>query len=287
MGRKRKARECDGFHALALTILFALRCVTQLLTAPGTMLSRRLSRLAFFMAVLGASMLHVDARTFTAKDGRTIEAEIVSFEADGVRIKRSDSGQVLTLPFAALAEDDQSALRAEAKEAAAKPKPLPVGSVLIELSRAKFASEKKEDVGVTYSYEQWGFNITLTNRSNQPLEKLRAEYVLFLDPSEQLIDSKEEAKLKRRRGQADVEPIAMSGRAQFRTDTVEAVKVALKSGWSWSDSDRKRTARDKLYGVWVRIYRGDDLIAETAIPNTLLTKEKWEGADTAGNARRF
>lgn len=251
------------------------------------MLPYRLFRLAFISTVLAACVLPADARTFTSKDGRTIEAEIVSFEAEGVRVKRSDSGQVLTLPFAALAEDDQRALRAEAREAAAKPKPMPAGSVLIELSRAKFSTEKKEDVGVTYSYEQWGFNVTLTNRWNQPLEKLRAEYVLFLDPSEQLIDSKDEAKLKRLRGQADVEPIPMSGRVQFRTDTVEAVKVALKSGWVWGDADKKRTARDKLYGVWVRIYRGDELVAETAMPNTLATKEPWEGADTAGKARRL
>lgn len=251
------------------------------------MLPRRLLTFSILGAVLFASVSPAHARTFTAKDGRTIEAEIISFEAEGVRLKRSDTGQVLTLPFSALAEDDQRALRTEAIEAAAKPKPMPAGSVLIELSRAKFSTEKKEATGVTYSYEQWGFNVTLANRSNQPLDKLRAEYVLFLDPSEQLIDSKEEAKLKRRRGQAEVEPIPMSGRVQFRTDTVEAVKVALKSGWVWSDSDKKRTARDKLYGVWVRVYRGDELVAETAMPNTLTTKEEWEGANTAGKARRL
>jgi hypothetical protein len=247
----------------------------------------RLPVLAFLGAALAASLLPAQARTFTAKDGRTIEAEIVAFEADGVRVKRSDTGQVLTLPFSALAEDDRSALRAEAKEAAAKPKPMPAGSVLIELSRGKFSTEKKEEIGVTYSYEQWGFNVTLVNRWNKPLENLRAEYVLFLDPSEQLIDSKEEAKLKRLRGQAEVEPIPMSGRVQFRTDTVEAVKVALKSGWDWGDADKKRTARDKLYGVWVRVYRGEELVAETAMPNTLSTKEAWEGADTAGKTRRY
>lgn len=249
--------------------------------------TRLLPRLVLAATLLCAALSPAEARTFTAKDGRTIEAELVSFEAEGVRVKRSDTGQVVVLPFSALSESDQTALRAEAKEAASKPKPLAPGSVQIELSRAKFSTEKKEDIGVTYSYEQWGFNVTVTNRANQALENLRAEYVIFLDPSEQLIDSKEEAKLKRRSGKADLDNIPMSGRTQFRTDTVEAVKVSLKSGWVWGDADKKRTARDKLYGVWVRVYRGDELVAEVANPATLSTKEAWEGKNTAGKAARY
>jgi hypothetical protein len=249
--------------------------------------ARRLIRFCLLGATLAALVLCAHGRTFTAKDGRTIEGEIVSFEAEGVKVKRSDTGQVVTLPFAALAADDQTALRAEAKEAADKPKPVPAGSVLIELSRSKFSTEKKEGSGLTYSYEQWGFNVTLTNRSNQPLEKLRAEYVLFLDPSEQMRDAKEEAKLKRRRVRTELEPLQMSGRMQFRTESVEAVKVVLQPGYVWDDASKKSTMRDKLHGVWIRVYRGDDLVAEVATPATLLTKEKWEGADTVRKGSRF
>jgi hypothetical protein len=247
---------------------------------------RALLRLTLAAVCFAVSYVGVQARVFTAKDGRTIEGEVLGFEGDTVRVKRADTGQVFALPLDALAVDDRQALLAEAKAAAAKPKPLPPGSLQIDLSRSMFGSEKKDDTGLSYTYEQWGFNIVVTNRSNQLLQKLRAEYVLFLDPSEQRVGATKDLKLKRRRGQAGLDDLPMSARTQFRTDTVEAVKVSLKPGWVWGEADKKRTMRDKLLGVWVRVYRGDELISEISTPPTLSAREKWEGEDTATKENR-
>lgn len=250
------------------------------------MLRRASLLLAFAALLLAACACPASARTLTAKDGRAIEVEILAYEGDAIRIKRTDTGQIFTLPIETFSADDQRALRAEAKEAASKPKPLPPGSVQIELSRGMFSSEKESGVGLNYVYQQWGYNVTLTNRSGRPLEKLRAEYIIFLDPSEEMRGVSGAAKLKRRRGRAELETIAPSARAQFKTDTVEAVKVTLQPGYIWSDSDKKRSMRDKLHGVWVRIYLGDEIIAESTSPGGLESREPWEGADTAGKVQR-
>ena len=238
------------------------------------------------ISLIAAAGLSAHARTLTAKDGRMIDVESVSYEGDSIRIKRADTGQVFTLPIDTFADAEQQTLRAEAKEAAAKPKPLAPGSVQIELSRGIFSSEKRDDGGAVYTYEQWGFTVLVNNRGNLPLQKMRAEYILFMDPSEALRGASAEGKLTRRCGQADLADVPMSSRIQFRTDTIEAVKVSLKPGWIWSDADKKRTMRDKLHGVWVRIYRGGELVAESATPGGLNTREQWSGTDTATTAVR-
>lgn len=238
---------------------------------------RRLAGLVLVFAVLGMLALphSLPARTLTAQDGRTVEVEILAYDGDSIRIKRKDSGQTFTVPIDSFIASDQRALRAEAKAEAAKPKPVPSGSVNIELGRGMFSSEKRDSIGLVYTHEQWGYNVVITNRSGPLLENLRVEYLLLLEPNPHHTAPSERNKLKRTTGKETLEPLASGSRVQFRTSTVEAVKVSLKQGWVWSDEDRKRTTRDKLYGVWVRLYRGDELIAETATPAGIVNREKW------------
>lgn len=229
------------------------------------------------VALLAAAWLPttLESRTLTSRDGRTIEVEIISYDGDDVRLKRADTGQVFTLPISTFSDADQRALRAEAKEAASRPKPVPAGSVQIELSRVMFSSEKRDSIGVVYTHEQWGYNITINNRSGPPLENLRAEYILLMEPNPHHTAPSDRNKLKRTTGKESIEPLATGARTQFRTSSIEAVKVAIKDGWVWSDAERNRTTRDKLYGVWVRIFRGNELIAEATTPAGIVQRERW------------
>lgn len=244
---------------------------------PALPFPRRFTGFIFILSILIllAAPDPLNARTLTSQDGRTIEVEILAYDGDSIRIKRKDGGQTFTVPIESFSAADQRALRAEAKAEAAKPKPVPAGSVNIELSRGMFSSEKRESTGLTYTHEQWGFNVVITNRSGPLLENLRVEYLLLLEPNPHHTAPSERNKLKRTTGKETLEPLATGTRTQFRTSTVEAVKVALKPGWVWADEDRKRTTRDKLYGIWVRVYRGDELISEATTPSSIVNREKW------------
>ncbi|MEN9841975.1 MAG: hypothetical protein RL376_1775, partial [Verrucomicrobiota bacterium] len=35
------------------------------------------------------------------------------------------------------------------------------------------------------------------------------------------------------------------------------------------------SSRETLYGIWLRLYRGDELIYENALPEGLRKKETW------------
>ncbi len=233
-----------------------------------------------FIAASSISLVQAEVQTLTDKQGRSIKADVLSVRGDQVKIKRED-GQIFNLSLANLAEDDQKSLKAWGEKEAAKG--LPPGAIQVEMSRAKFDTSKKDiDVtltngdivknGRTITEEKWGYAVTISNRTPQPIAKLRAEYLLFATTDD--LHVKEKQGLKKKRHASSIETIPELDRTAFRTETISAMKskyngniVSAKSG--------DTTSRESLHGIWMRIYRDDELIYEAASPETLRTTEKW------------
>lgn len=232
------------------------------------------------------------ARTLTAADGRVIEAEVLGFEGERVRIKRADTGQVFTLPLEAFAEADREVLRAEAAKAPEKPAKAPpklsARDVAIELGRVRFDARKsKVDVKMAdgstakglleVMEEDWGYTVTLRNLTGAPVEGLRAEYRLFTKIDE-LKNSGRAPRIRRKAFALAFETLPASGRVAARTEFVTTRKTDLKGGYEWAGTGDNDT-RDTLHGIWLRIYQGDELVLESASPSGLATG-RWE--DTEG-----
>ncbi len=228
----------------------------------------------------------VSARTLASADGRSIAAEVLGFDGlEKVVIKRTDTGQTFTLPISTFAESDQKALRAEAIAEAAKPPALREGDVRLELSRVRFDSRKiKEDItlssgatirdAVEITDEDWGYTIALRNSGHREIKGLRADYMLFTEVD----DIGGKAGLRRETGSVDFPAIAPSDRAVARTNAITMQKTKLKGGIVWRGTNKNST-RDTLHGIWLRIYRGDELVLESAMPTTLTQTERWAHRD--------
>lgn len=218
--------------------------------------------------------------TLTNRQGVAIKADVLSVEDGKVKIKRDD-GQVFELPLATLSDADQKNLKSWAEKEAAKP--LPAGSVLIELSRGLFSTSKKDtDVnllgggvvknGRTTTEEKWGYSVTLINKTAKPLHNLRAEYRLFATVDN--VHVKEDQGLKKKACQSALEPIPELGRVIFRTETISAFKMKY-NGNIRSTATGESSSRETLSGIWIRIYRDKDLVLETCFPEKLSATEKW------------
>ena len=247
----------------------------------------------FFLGLLialGGLLPASHARTLTAADGRSIDAEVLGFEGENkVKIKRADTGQTFTLPISSFSESDRTALLAEAAEAAKKAAVLPPGAVALELSRAPFATRReKRDIelanggtrrgGLTVIEEDWGYTLTLRNTTPRPIESLRGEYILFVKV-DTVGDSQGDGRLKRSRHKITFDPIPIGGRVSARTETITARKTDLAPGLIWRSSGDDKT-RDTLHGIWLRVYQGDTLVLEEAKPGTLSATENWDGSGT-------
>lgn len=230
-----------------------------------------------------------ETRTLTARDGRSMEAEILSYKGDTVRIRRVDTKQEFTLRLDQLNGDDQRELKKLFAERPELRETIKEKDVRMDFSRAKFEIERLND---TYYYdssnEDWGYGITMSNLTNTPMEGLRIEYVLFakLYPDGTWGD-RDDNKLARRRGKLKLDSLVPHQKLALRTETMRTRKEKLEGGGRWiTEKGLKSTWRDQvLHGVWIRLYDGDTLVLERASPESLIRSEKWEGADYEPNKR--
>ncbi len=253
---------------------------------PGTWL--RAACLLSVAFVLATPSL-VAARTLTSQDGRAIEVEILGFEGlEKVRFKRTDTGQTFTTPITAFSSADQEALLEEAKAEAAKPRELHPGDLVLEMGRGRFDTRKTaEDAemrgggtirgAIITTEEDWGYSLTLRNSTRHPVEGLRAEYILFVEVDVLKYTGKKPG-LRRQSGKLNFDPLPPAGRLTLKTDSVTTREVKLKDGVTWRGTS-DRSTRDTLVGIWVRIYRGDELVLENASPPKLATTHEWRTDD--------
>lgn len=248
--------------------------------------------LALCAATFGIASSPLDARSLTAADGRVIEVEVLGFEGtDKVRIKRTDTGQTFTLPIATFAETDQTALRAEAAEAATKPASIRDGDIALELSRLRFDTRKsRKDVPMSdgstakdllaITDEDWGYTLTIKNNTLKPIEGLRADYILYTKVDE-IKNTSREPRIRQKAFTLKFDPVPASGRASAKSQAVTTRKTELRGGVEWAGTGDNDT-RDTLHGIWLRIYQGDKLVLESASP-TALASGKWTGPSSGSS----
>jgi len=219
-----------------------------------------------------SSALHAEMRTFTDKQGRSLKAELVSADGDKVTIKRED-GQTFSLSLDTLSDEDRQFIKEWAKQQAAL---IPSGSFELQISRGKFDTKKKDDgTGIIVSEEQWGYTVALVNRTAKSFTEVRVDYVLFVKPDNEPGKDSVAAPLKQKPGSKKIDVIGVRDSINFRTDAITLYKQQLKAGYIWSKTGDSSAIKDTLYGVWLRAYVGDQLVAEVCSPESITKTEKW------------
>jgi len=235
-----------------------------------------MKRLFLLTPLLLALPICLVAEVFTLTDqqGRSIKADVLSLDNNIVKIKRDD-GMAFDLPLATLVENDQKTLREWAKREAAKPPPPNAVDVLA--SRTKFDSSKvetPEKFVISYTdgtsrtetrtrvtiTEQWGYSITLTNRSLAPIEKLSVQYRLFTSQAEQ--------PTKRTMASLSVELLRPRDNVILKTNGTPFTKSSYKG-------TAPKPVGSQLQGIWIRVYKDDTLVQEYSSPENLRLTQTW------------
>lgn len=220
--------------------------------------------------------------TLTDSQGRTIRAQIVSVTDDDVTVTREDK-QTFTLKLAQLSKTDQEELRAYAK---ANPPLLPATALEMQMNRGKFGSTVTKKTitltsgkivkdGLHITTEEWGYSLLLKNRTNYEIKDARLDYVLYAQKDEFGVMRSSDKKLVGKRYQTKLDPIPMFGQIDTRTDTIRVIKQEYQGGIYRAGTNHESRTRDKLYGVWLRVYVGKQLLIEEASPPGLATSEQW------------
>lgn len=237
------------------------------------------------LLVLGLSAARAEVMELTDLLGRTIRAELVSADADNVKIRRAD-GVEFQIEIKSLRDEDQARVKTWAESAAnsaanspsatpaADPAPAAAKPAATEVKRIPdrknitlSASRFKGDTntidkfeGYSHKHEQWGYSFQVTNGHPFPLDKVRLEYNLY---ARTYPDSSTPALVS---GVFDFPAIGANRSEKMKTKTAEVCK-------------RKGAYVDniggELRGIWARLYVNDELMHEFVFPASLKTEVEW------------
>lgn len=223
-------------------------------------------------ACLCACVLH--ARTFTSKRGDTLDGEIASVGGGVARILTQDK-RTVQIPLKDFSDEDMIFIGDWAIEEACKRD----GAVKVKVSEQKRDRERTAYAGGSAAWDaytsvvkRWtgGYKITVENATQVTLSGLTVQYVIFVKfENPQFEGGRRVPPPTYYVGQESISLLKPKELHSFETEKFSLQNVT---------QTREDRRVDELRGVWLRIYRGEDLIHEE-IPNIPETKEKkWPGA---------
>ncbi|VGO20594.1 hypothetical protein [Pontiella sulfatireligans] len=262
------------------------------------------------LIILATAATYADEayRTFTAQDGRTLSARIVSYDAASgkVLIERADKKRITVAPTAFSAKDQRYV---DAWQTAQHF--LSTSKFKLDVVRKEVNSTKKEhevDIGEEEAGGRRGgdsgvqtvaidkithykFNLLIENKTKIPVKNLTMEYRIYYDQEKAVKDEKanknrreddprperylsmEESKVKE--GKLKIRAIEAGESKEFPTQSVSILKRSASR--TWGD---KIDLKGSLEGVWIKLsMQGpgrDKLVREIALPPSIPKKYSWD-----------
>ena len=228
-------------------------------------------------------------RTFTARDGRTIEAELLSYRGDTLRVRRTDTNAEFTLPLPNLSTEDQKAVLDLMEKHPELREAISANALRVETSRTKLTPKEKENrsVNAAQELEAWAYDLTVVNLTNYSIPSLRVEYAIVGENEFASSSARStERSIPGHKGTLTFKDIAGRDRQKLRTEplicsTLLEYRSYYVNGLLTTDYSKpvKRIKTLTVRGFWFRVYDGDKLVLEQSMPESLMQKEKWDAVE--------
>jgi len=215
-------------------------------------------------------------RTFTDKQGRTMEAELVGVVGTQVSIKRAD-GAVFNVDPSIFCEEDEEFIRVWMLRKLSDQDNLLTTSAKYSKTSPREATTEDikglDDQYITFEIWEAMYKVKLENESDLTLKGFRAEYRIHILRSDLAAEKRNQGKPQIVSGELDIPPIAPHSDFEFETVKAKMLNSELKKGVVWTGGG-DRESEDQIEGFRIRIYYKDTLLIDWANPTSLL-KNRW------------
>ena len=196
---------------------------------------------------LVVTTLGLPAYEFTDRQGRKLEAEIVSAAAGQVMLKRASDGRTFSVLATNFSEPDQKFI-SEWADANTK------YGFDVTYTKKKINQTRVKRNSVTFEDETWIYKINIRNRLPTAVGDLRVDYWCFCRE-----DSGKGKGSSRLETSGTTKVAALAGSATATVDTAEIVlhKQELDGGFYWANGDNASQA-DGMGGLVIRIFDKND-----------------------------
>jgi len=138
----------------------------------------------------------------------------------------------------------------------------------------KFANKgTRQQSEIIDKSQDWGYTVTVENKTFGPLSGLEVKYVIFCKREE--IGKKGPGHTEHTSGSYTINSIPPNDKVTFDTKSINLTMSAVADFYYYPDGGKIK-AQDALTGLWVRIYKNGTLFAEFAKPSGISSKENWD-----------
>lgn len=199
-----------------------------------------------------------------------MEAKVTRVDGSNVYIERND-GLITKVNVSIFSEVDQSYIKQWELSALFKNRVCDVS-----LSRQLSDHSDYENDGIHYDTCNMHFDVIISNNSREHrFEDLKIEYLIFKFEDKISARKRCEGTIQRIRG--SMEPISINVQDELRISTekfemLEARRVQVAEGMD----EARKTSKDTIRGIWIKIYIGEHLVYEISKPGNIESREAWE-----------
>jgi hypothetical protein len=117
--------------------------------------------------------------------------------------------------------------------------------------------------------------MTLNNTSYSDLADIRVEYLILKFEDLLSAPKRSQGNILRFKGSIALEQMHQRETVTLTTELIPMLESQLEPGYIWANG-AKRSSKDKLEGIWVKIFVGNKLVREVSKPENMMRKEPWE-----------
>ena len=148
-----------------------------------------------------------------------------------------------------------------------------LSDVEISATRKKLDEQKANNSFSVTTTKEIAYTVTVKSKSFKPLSNLEVRYLIFFENSQ--LGTTEGASERVEKGREQIASLEANRSHIFETNPIKLESAALNAGYSYSDGSASQ-ARDKVNGIWIRVYSDGKMIGEYANPTTIIKRQTWK-----------
>ncbi|MDF7798926.1 hypothetical protein P4C99_05600 [Pontiellaceae bacterium B1224] len=213
---------------------------------------------------------YAEAVTIQDKEGREVDAEVLSLTKGKLKLKRKD-GKIFSIKMSSLSETSQSSVLAELKSRANK---ISEKTLKVSYNEKRIAKSQNNSESRSIDINEIIIEITLENRGKYALEGLVLEYTIYYTEERLGRGDKDFSQERSFQGKLDIPKLDPKSKVKLKTKSVELWNSSMNGNFMPS-SGSKDSAQDEIVAKWIRIKKGNTILFEHSYPADAKTEKSW------------
>lgn len=211
--------------------------------------------------------------TLRDEEGREMQANLLSAHGEMVKIQRIEDEREFDVPIDMFDSETETLIRDWIEE-----DPEAVDFALdVKASRELVDSSEFDLAGRSFKRSEWSYKVTLSNKTRNDLTGAQVEYrIVYDDNVDFLRTTPMPGKgVNQQDGQAvDLPEMDFNDEIEFDTPTVETQCYEYKP-----TKGKRDYLRDEIKGIWIRVLRHGEVIAEYKSNEAAMNNLSWDNED--------